>query len=179
MKTIILTEQDLILVYRLHIQNSRILIYRVLVPLRWYLILIGILFLGISICLGKHTSYEFISHAISYLGLLFFLLGFIVFLMPFIAKYTAKNTWRKNKILHHSYILTWDQNNLSAHSDISEHKHKWSAYCQTVQDENYILAYYQQNLFFIIPKRFFESSEEVHDFLNHLDSGIKKNKEST
>lgn len=174
MNTIALTEQDLILAAKLSFTKNRA--YRMLVAKKWRYILTGAVIFSFcfkSFFIDKQTSpYEFIHSLILTAGISFFILYLPALILS--SKLNIKRTWKKNKILHLPYTLKWDENHLFIESSLTKSQVEWHFFCNMAQNESYILAYQSQYRYNLTPKRFFENSEEIQDFLNHLEAGIKK-----
>lgn len=177
MKTITLTEQDVILASKLNLlKNPNYKRFRAVRPWRWLLMLTGVGLCILSHYLDRTTCYRITSNIIFFIGYILFLSAVLVFITVFLTKLRTKQTWKQDKILHEPYTLTWNDDSLFIASHYIKSEVKWCAYCHMVQDDSYLLIYQQRHLFMIIPKHCFEHPDEQQDFLTHLEAGIAKNK---
>lgn len=177
MKTITPTEEDLVLAFKLHsITNPNTLLLTKIAPWKWLLIIIG------TCCLIGYflvQKINFIHDLILLVGGLFIFLGIIPFITPYLMKIVAQSLWKKNKILQMPFTLAWNENLLFIESSKAKSDLKWCLFTHMVQNEHYILMYLSQDLFFHMPKRYFDDNKEIQDFLGYLQAGIAQNKADT
>lgn len=177
MKTFLPTKNDIVAAFNINAtKNPNYSKIRTIISWKWWLLAIGSILIVISVIALKLKFPVYIYIVLFLLGYVPFIMGTLAIFKPFLIKKTALKQWNKNPTLHNGYTLSWNDKYLIITTEQEQSEIRWSAYCQMLEDDNYILIYYQKSVFIIISKQLFENEEEKQDFYNKLQAGIELNK---
>ena len=81
--------------------------------------------------------------------------------------------FRQQKSLQRETIYSWDGDRLTVTSGDDHWSHEWSELSSWKEDREFVLIYLSDLLFYVIPKRVFDSEAEVADLRSHLQGHVR------
>lgn len=130
--------------------------------------------LGFILILGIFTT-PTVGLIVGGLGLILFIPFIIVVSWFIVFPFSASQQFRKNKILSIPYMIKWDESYFYISSDQTDAKLAWSVLMDMVENDDYILLYSHTLIFHLIAKRYFDSTEEMENFLHTAKAGMNIN----
>lgn len=172
MKTIKLTTEEIGLAVKINsLKNPASPTSSILMRSRWILIIVGIILLG-----GKFSDNHTLNQVTYFIGLFVFLTGVCLLSTLISNHFYTKKLCQQGKILFCPFTLSWDKEYITIHADRYENKQQWQLFNEMLETDKFLLVYYYQYNFLVIPKQYFENNDEMQDFIQHLKTGIEQNK---
>lgn len=129
---------------------------------------IALLLLGISILGFYLYAHVGLPPGVLIAGVVGGLLGVAGYYEVFL-RYRCSKIYRQQKGLRVPYEISWDSECICFKSEMGEGRMKWDNFIKFNQNARFILLYYSDALFSIVPKSVFTSQEQLIDFLGHLE----------
>lgn len=135
----------------------------------WFFIILGLFFLIIP----------FISEArLDLFIVCYFVFFAIIFFNPYFSNslrnYFFSRTWKGFHNFHHPITIEVDEEQLKLQTINCESTIRWQLYIKAIETKNLFMIYQVKELFNIIPKRAFNSDEQIDEFRDLLQTKIVK-----
>jgi hypothetical protein len=76
----------------------------------------------------------------------------------------VKKLHTQQKALTSQFTYSWDTQHIEAQSSTGSSRRPWDHYAKVKEDENIFLLYHADNMFEMLPKSWFPSSEAIDEF---------------
>lgn len=77
-----------------------------------------------------------------------------------------RRVYRQHAGYKSNFTYSWDQDALTADSDIGHARRPWSHYTKWLENDHVFLLYHSDVMFELIPKRWFSSRDQLANFRN-------------
>lgn len=147
----------------------------------WFAILVGLFFLIISLPFLLFNTFTMPRDnwlLICFLFSIYALSLPIIFFNPYfsnpITTYFINRVWKGLPNLHHPIRVEVNEEILKFKTINSESITQWQLYTKAVETKNLFMLYRAKTVFYMIPKRAFDSDEPVDEFRELLRNNIEK-----
>ena len=143
----------------------------------WYFLIWGLsllmILLGIVYTFASFITLGFIGSLIKGTFSLFIGIFFCPYFNLF-QGYFITRAWRSQPSLREAMNLNITQEGLDCKAETYESKVQWQIFVKFLETKNVFMLYQAEALFNIIPKRAFNSDEEIEEFREILSAKIRK-----
>lgn len=80
----------------------------------------------------------------------------------------ARKNYRRSALIKQTFTITWNDQHLYNKSDGMSDSVTWASFVRLDESEHLLLLYFEEHLFRIVPKRYFDDQAELDDFLLHV-----------